>query len=256
MCLKKNLNLIYKKLVGKMNKQRWISYLKEYPQLFYEWIKLLVIIFVGVWKLLRLPGPRIAFFGGTRLQKDNVYFNYAQDLARKLVEMDISIITGGGPGIMEAGNCGAAQGSKKGSIRSLAIGIKGLISEELINNCAQDSISVHSFAIRKWLLINYSCGFVVFPGGFGTLDEMAEVLNLIETYKIKRVPVILFGREYWEPLVFWMKKYALDRGFIDESELNIISITDDMEEVFSILLERTSLNKNKNIDKQKPTKSI
>lgn len=234
-----------------MNKGRWLNYLKEYPQLLYEWLKILVLLFVGIWKVLRLPGPRIVFFGGARLHKDDPYFNHAQDLAKRLVEMDISIITGGGPGIMEAGNCGAAQGCKKGSIRSLAIGITGLRPEQPINDCAQDSVSFDSFFVRKWLLINYSSGFVVFPGGFGTLDEMAEVLNLIETYKIKRVPVILFGKEYWEPLVLWMTDCALNRGLIDQKELNIITVTDDMEEVLCILLKHCNINIDE-IDKQKP----
>ena len=105
------------------------------------------------------------------------------------------------------------------------------------------------------MLINYSSGFVVFPGGFGTLDEMAAVLNLIETYKIKRVPVILFGREYWAPFVEWLNN-ASERGLIDQQEFNIITATDDMEEVFCILLKHCSTKKNEEIDKQKPTKSI
>ncbi|MDR3646916.1 MAG: TIGR00730 family Rossman fold protein [Candidatus Babeliales bacterium] len=239
-----------------MKANRFIRYLKEYPQLFWEWLKILGLLFIGIWKVLRLPGPRVVFFGGARWHKEDAYFKHAQDLAQKLVEMDISIITGGGPGIMEAGNCGAAQGCKKGEIRSLAIGITGLKPEEPINHCAQDAVSFDSFFVRKWLLINYSSGFVVFPGGFGTLDEMAEVLNLIETYKIKRVPVILFGKEYWSPLVEWLANYALARGLINQQELEIITVTDDMEEVFCILAKHCTINKNEEIDKQKPSKSI
>jgi len=239
-----------------MNKQRFKDYLKEYPKVLYEWLKIFLFLIIGLWKVLRLNKPRVTFFGGAMLKKDDPYYDLAKNLAQKLVDNNISIITGGGPGIMEAANCGAQESSnKKLKFKTLAIGIRGLKLQEKLNICAQDSISFDSFFVRKWLLINYSSAFLVFPGGYGTLDELAEVLNLIDTYKIEHVPVILFGKSFWEPIMKWITETSFKHGLINREELKIFTLTDDMEEVFCILLEHCK-GGTKEISKQKPQGKI
>ena len=144
----------------------------------------------------------------------------------------MSVITGGGPGIMEAANCGAYASSVRTSgVRSIGIEVDGLQSEQ-INHCADQIIMVEEFAIRKWLLIHYSSAFVVFPGGCGTLDELFEVTTLIETGFLEKTPIILFGKEYWQTIIDW-EINAFKLGLMLEKDLKPFFVTDDYNEAFN-----------------------
>lgn len=147
----------------------------------------------GVWKIKEIKTPIISIFGGSRFSTDAEYAKQAHILAKKIVEEDISVMTGGGPGIMEAASCGAIAIGKNNAV-SIGIGVKEL--GEKVNPCVQHYFELETFSARKWLLTHYSVAFVVFPGGFGTLDELAEVLTLIQTKQLPPVPIVLIGHEY------------------------------------------------------------
>ncbi len=136
---------------------------------------------------------------------------------------------------MEAANCGAQ--SAKSSAANLGITVRGLNREDLKNTCSKDIIVMEFFFARKWLLINYSTAFVVFPGGFGTMDEFSQVITLIQTRKIKRVPVILFGVDYWKHIMLWLKESALPNNLISQADLDLVTVSDDVEKVFTVLNE-------------------
>lgn len=183
----------------------------------------------GVWHLSHLPGPRVSIFGGARLPLDHQYADDARRLARLLVEGGTSVITGGGGGIMEAANCGAA--IEQGTARSIGIGVTGL-QDEMRNECSQDYLLMRDFAARKWLLTRYSRAFVVFPGGCGTLDELGEILTLMQTKKMERAPIVLFGTEYWAFLWQWLKESAVPLGLVPEDNVDLMCLTDDVDIAF------------------------
>lgn len=155
------------------------------------------------------------------------YAKKAQELGQRFIDADISILTGGGPGIMEAASCHI---SYTGKAKSIGIGVKDL--EERPNVCATEYFELEYFFARKWLLTEFSSAFVIFPGGFGTLDEMAGVLTLIQTKKLKRVPVVLIGKEYWKPFMQWIQQEAIAHGAIRVDELEFFYVTDDLDAAF------------------------
>lgn len=187
----------------------------------------------GIWKITKVKGPIVSIFGGSRFPIDDPYAKQAHMLAHKFVSSNINIMTGGGPGIMEAASCGAVHGKKSTSI---GIGVTEL--RETKNPCVKEYFEVNYFSTRKWLLTHYSIAFVVFPGGFGTLDELAEVLTLIQTKKLPMVPIILIGQEYWESFMIWLTQEALGHGVVTEEHLKLFTITDDLDEAFC-LVEKT-----------------
>lgn len=206
-------------------------------------IKTMFQLMKGIWKISRLPGPTVSIFGGSRLQGTSIYAPQAHDLAVLLVQHDISVLTGGGPGIMEAANCGAFHAeTKKTTARSIGITVRGL-EEVPFNFCAQEKIIVDYFFVRKWLLIYYSVAFAIFPGGFGTLDELGEVITLMQTKKIKGVPIVLIGKNYWQPFLNWLRDYALKEGLILEADLKMIQATDDIDEALRLLKEHCDVCK-------------
>lgn len=183
----------------------------------------------GVFKISKLKRPMITIFGGSQLRNNDFYFTKAYELAALFVEHDISILTGGGPGIMEAANCGAT--SKKGMvIKSIGIGVEGLAEKP--NICAQEYFVLHYFFARKWLLTRFSKGFVAFPGGFGTLDELFEIMVLIQTEKMRPFPIVLFGVSYWNPLIKWLQEKPLKGGLLHIKNLDFLMITDDVQQAF------------------------
>ena len=202
----------------------------------------------GMWKLTSLPQPAITFFGGARVPKDCIHTKRAFKLAQKLTEGGFSIITGGGPGIMEAANRGAYEVAKKLGVKkwkrptSLGISLTSF-SRESLNPFVHDKILMKHFFSRKWLLVRYSVGFVVFPGGFGTLDEFFEVLTLEQTSKMPKMPIILMDKSYWEPIVFWMKKRALANGLIAKKDLELIHITSSVDEAAQIIAKHCDYEK-------------
>jgi len=178
----------------------------------------------GMWRIGGLTPPFVSIFGGARLKQTDYYALTAHELAQQLVDANISVLTGGGPGIMEAANCGAIYG-KRGTGRSIGIGVRDL--NEPRNICVQEFIMMNQFWARKWLLTRYSSAFIVFPGGFGTLDELGEVLTLLQTNKLPPVPIILVGVEFWKPLMQWSLE-ALHHGLVNQREINLFVMTDDM----------------------------
>lgn len=188
-------------------------------------------LFYGIWKLSKLNRPLVSIFGSSKLPGDNKYSQFARDLASRLVDANVSVVTGGGPGIMEAANCGA---QKKGDgVRSIGIGVKGLEGGKL-NPCVEDYMIMHYYFPRKWLLTRYSMAFVIFPGGVGTLEELTELMTLIQTDKRERVPIVLVGKDFWSDILRWMNK-ALDQELLFQSDLDNLTITDDIEEAFEVV---------------------
>lgn len=187
----------------------------------------------GVWKLSKLNPPVVSIFGGAKLGQDHPYAVKARLLAEKLIEHDISVITGGGPGIMEAANCGASKVKSDTGARSIGITVSSLIREGN-NPCTDEMIVTQYFFSRKWLLIRYSNAFTVFPGGFGTLDELFQILTLMQTNRLKRVTVILFDTGYWQPMMEWVNK-AVEEGLMLKEDADLICVTDDIQYALGIL---------------------
>ena len=171
-------------------------------------------------------GNAVTIFGSARVQPNNPYYKKAEYLAHRLAEEGFSVITGGGPGIMEAGNRGAAEAGGK----SVGMNIH-LPFEQKPNPYANINIEYNYFFIRKVMFVKYAMAYVVLPGGFGTLDELFEALTLIQTRRIKSFPVILMGSEFWQGIIDWLKSTVLREGNISQDDLAIIEIIDDPEEV-------------------------
>jgi uncharacterized protein (TIGR00730 family) len=174
----------------------------------------------------------VSIFGSARTPQDNKYYGLARDLASKLGAEGFAVITGGGPGIMEAAN----EGAKLAGAPSIGLNIE-LAMEQRINPYVTKSVAFQHFFTRKVMLSFSSQAYIYFPGGYGTLDEMFEIITLIQTKKIQDdIPVILFGKDYWEPLCKWMKSSLLDEHqTIDPSDLSIWTLTDDIDEVIQIV---------------------
>jgi len=186
----------------------------------------------GAWRVSRLPKPMVSIFGGAKLRQEDVYFAQAHTFAGRLAEANISVLTGGGPGAMQAASCGAYH-AQLGNGESIGISVKDL--GEAKNPCTHHFLELDYFFARKWLLTRYSSAFVVFPGGYGTLDELAEVLTLIQTKKLKPVPIVLVGREYWGPFVDWLCDETLKHGLISQEAMKMFTLTDDLDQVFHII---------------------
>ena len=215
--------------------KEWIRYL----QLLGHFLRVSFHLVSGIGKISKLPQPIVTIFGGTHLGPESKYINQARIMGHKLVENGISVITGGGPGIMEAAGCGASEfdenqkAKKIGVIRTIGITVKNL--NDMSDKCVKNFIITDYFFVRKWLLVHYSIAFVVFPGGYGTLDELFEVLTQIQTKNLSKLPVILIGSEYWSPLVKWIKEYPLANGLITAEHLEYFTVTDDIEYALDLI---------------------
>lgn len=186
----------------------------------------------GFEKLSRI-GPCVSIFGSARTKPDNKYYIMAEEIAAKLVRHGYGVITGGGPGIMEAGNKGAhSEGGK-------SVGLNIELPFEQFNNIYIDSdkmINFDYFFVRKVMFIKYAQGFVVMPGGFGTLDELFEAITLIQTRKIGRFPIILVGRAYWQGLMDWIKNIMLtEESNISPEDLQLVNIVDTPTEAVKVI---------------------
>jgi hypothetical protein len=168
----------------------------------------------------------VTIFGSARVAPDDPYYQKTEKLARRLAEKGFSVITGGGPGIMEAANKGAAEAGGK----SVGMNIR-LPFEQKPNVYANISIDYKYFFIRKVMFVKYAVAYVIMPGGFGTMDELFEALTLIQTRRIKSFPVILMGSEYWKGLLDWIKNTMIRDGMILPEDLDFIEIIDDPDEV-------------------------
>ncbi len=189
----------------------------------------------GSYKLLQLAQPIVAIFGGKGAYESGKYARWAEEVGQRCVEQNMSVITGGGPGIMEAANCGAYKASrdkKRWTRWTLGIGVSG-VDVDFHNPCAP-MVTVDYFFVRKWLLTRYACGFILFPGGIGTMDEFFEVLNLTKLGKMRRVPIVLVGSSYWKDLIGWYK-HAFESEFITLAPQNSFVVTDDLEQAVKII---------------------
>lgn len=198
---------------------------------FFSFVKSAYYASYGAWRLSLLPAPRVTIFGGSKIAQDHPYALQAMQLAQKCADAGLSVLTGGGPGIMQAANCGAVKNGQK--TRSMGIGVKGL-DEDFINQCVKEVIFVDNFFTRKWLLTSYSDAFAVLPGGFGTLDEMATISTLMQTAQRKRSPIVMIGVVYWRPLLQWIEQ-ATQEGLLKEKDTDLITVTDDLDEAFAVL---------------------
>ena len=174
--------------------------------------------------------PAVVFYGSARVKEGNKYYEAARELAKKLVKKGFSIITGGGPGIMEAGN----RGAKEGGGKSIGLNIS-LPMEQKPNPYATTVLNFRYFFVRKTMFNKYASAYVLFPGGYGTLDELTETLVLIQTKKLKPFPILLYGSEYWNGLVNWIKDTVLEGGYIDKEDFELFKISDDLDEIVKII---------------------
>lgn len=184
----------------------------------------------GMMRMSRYTPPFVSIFGSARLKQSDFYALKAHEVAQRLVDANVSVLTGGGAGIMEAANCGAIY-SHRGKGRSIGIGVRNL--DEKPNICVQDFIQLNQFWARKWLLTHYSSAFIIFPGGFGTLDELFEILTLMQMHRTPQAPIVLVGTEYWKPFIEWCVQEALTHGAVSTKEIDLFFVTDNIDEVFN-----------------------
>jgi uncharacterized protein (TIGR00730 family) len=206
-----------------------ITFIKEDPWRIFR----IMAEFVDSFEALSQVGPGVTVFGSARMPPSDPYYRHAVDLAKALAKHNLAIITGGGPGIMEAANKGAHQAKGK----SVGLNIE-LPHEQKGNRYANVPIHFHYFFSRKVCFVKYSVAFVFMPGGFGTLDELFEVLTLVQTQRIPRFPLICFGRKHWTGLFRWMKSRLEEKtDYISPGDLDLVTITDDVQEAADIILD-------------------
>jgi uncharacterized protein (TIGR00730 family) len=184
----------------------------------------------GFDSLSSIKGPAVSFFGSARTKPDDHYYELTTKIAAELVNNDYTVITGGGPGIMEAANKGAAETGGN----SVGLNIN-LPFEQEPNIFTNMPLSFKYFFVRKVMFIKYALAFICMPGGFGTLDEAFEALTLIQTKRIKPFPVILVGSEYWSGLIDWMKEKMLAADKVDNEDMVIFNVMDDPVEIVSYI---------------------
>ncbi len=186
--------------------------------------------FVEGFEHLADVGPAVSVFGSARTDPEHDNYRQAIYLGNLLAKNDVTVITGGGPGIMEAAN----RGAKEAGGRSIGLNIT-LPLEQKPNDYATELVSFKYFFVRKVMLIKYARAFVVFPGGFGTMDEMFEAITLIQTHKMKPFPIILYGSHFWRNLSNWFSDELLSAGLIAEKDLDLFQICDDVEEIVALV---------------------
>lgn len=183
--------------------------------------------FVEGYEKMAKIGPCVSIFGSARTQPDSPYYKMAEEIAHKLTQIGFGVITGGGPGIMEAANKGARNGKGK----SVGIGIKLPFETGLNKFVDYDySINFDYFFARKVMFVKYAQGFIVLPGGMGTMDELFEALTLIQTQKTGRFPIVLVGTAFWSGLIDWMKETVLKEGNISEHDFDLYRLVDTADE--------------------------
>src|SRR5688572_18087496 len=204
------------------------GFLKEDPWRIFR----IMAEFVDSFETMSQVGPAVTIFGSARTPPTNPYYQTAVAVARALAKQNLAVITGGGPGIMEAANRGAAEAKGK----SVGLNIE-LPFEQKGNKYANVPINFHYFFSRKVCFVKYSIAYVFMPGGFGTLDEFYEVLTLVQTRRITRFPLILYGRNYWTGLCKWMRATLEKNSYISAGDLDLVQIVDTPEEAIQIVLE-------------------
>ena len=170
--------------------------------------------------------PAVTIYGSARIKEDDKLYAQTEEIAHRLGQIGFSIITGGGPGVMEAANKGATEAG----VTSVGLHID-LPQEQGCNPYVTKVITFSHFFARKVMLVKYATAFIIMPGGMGTLDELTEVLTLMQTHKIKPFPVVLFDSTYWEGFLDWLRSFALTRGFISEEDFDLLRVCDHPDEV-------------------------
>ena len=189
--------------------------------------------YMGFQALERIDRPAVSMFGSARIREGSTEYEYARATARLFAEAGWAVITGGGPGTMEAAN----RGCKEGGGLSVGFNIE-LPHEQHVNPYLDISLTFHHFYARKVMFVKPAQGFVVFPGGFGTNDELFEALTLIQTGKVLHFPVVLFDSEFWAPMLDWCRSRLLPRATIDASDLELLTVTDEPAEALRCVLDR------------------
>ncbi len=192
--------------------------------------------FVDGFEVLPHYYPAVTLFGSTRVKPDHPYYQKAEEVARLLVKEGFSVLTGGGPGIMEAANKGAAEAGGN----SIGLNIK-LPMEQHPNPYSNIKLEFRYFFVRKVMMVKYAVAFVCFPGGFGTMDELFEAVTLVQTHKIRPVPVVIVGSEYWAGLFEWLKKRVLEEGMISPEDMDIVQLLDEPTEIVRFIKDRAIL---------------
>ena len=177
-------------------------------------------------------GSAVAVFGSARTKPDEPAFAQAEEVGRRLVEAGFAVVTGGGPGAMEAANKGASEAGGT----SVGLGIE-LPFESGLNDWVDVGINFRYFFVRKTMFVKYAQGYVVLPGGVGTLDELFEAMTLVQTQKVTQFPIVLLGTAYWSGLLEWMRGTLLEQGKIKQSDLDMLILTDDVEEAVRLMVQ-------------------
>jgi uncharacterized protein (TIGR00730 family) len=188
--------------------------------------------FVAGFDTLAKIGPAVTVFGSARVPPDTAQYRSAEETARRLVDAGFAVITGGGPGIMEAAN----RGAKLAGGASIGCNIE-LPFEQGMNAYVDIAVNFRYFFVRKTMFVKYAEAFIIFPGGFGTLDELFEALTLIQTGKVRDFPVILFGSGYWKGLLDWIRETMLAEGKISAEDLDLLVVTDSPEEAVRVIVD-------------------
>jgi uncharacterized protein (TIGR00730 family) len=186
--------------------------------------------FVEGFEVLSEIGKAVSIFGSSRIKPDNKYYKLTEETAYLLAKEGYAIITGSGPGVMEAAN----KGAKRAGGRSVGLNIQ-LPSEQKPNKYVDTLLDFRYFFVRKVIFVKYAKAFVIMPGGYGTLDEFTEAINLIQTERIPGFPVVLFGSEYWKGMLDWLKDKVLKNGNISRGDLDIFTVVDEPKEVVAAI---------------------
>ena len=187
--------------------------------------------FVEGFERLANVSPAVSLFGSARFPSDHPWSLFAEQLAYQLSEQGFSVITGGGPGIMQAANKGAHAG------RSLSVGLNIHLPHEQRENSYQNlELHFQHFFVRKVMFVKYACAYLVLPGGFGTLDELGEILVLMQTRKLPKAPIILVGKDFWNGLLTWFKETLVTEQVIDREDLDLMLVSDDSVEILEYIL--------------------
>lgn len=203
--------------------------------------------FIRGFRALHFTGPCVTVFGSARFNDGSSHYELARTMGRRIAEADFAVMTGGGPGIMEGANRGAREAGGK----SIGCNIE-LPMEQYPNPYLDKFVEFRYFFVRKVMLVKYSCAFVVLPGGFGTLDEVFETLVLIQTGKIQNFPIVLMGRDYWQPIVDYVRNDLVREGAISQEDLDLVTFTDDPNEAMEAIVEAKAQHAGEFAKKRKP----
>lgn len=209
-----------------------IRVIKAYFYLTSYFLRLFFYLLYGIIKLSRMKQAPITILGGSRLPQDSSYREQAQLIAQNLTHEEIPVLVGGSSSYLETW-CHQPHEHKHTIESVMAINVKSTQDQAI--SCIHNDMVLTHFSARKWILMSYSSGFIVFPGGIGTLSELTQLLTLIQTEKRRKAPIVLIGVAYWQPLLEWLKNYTLTENLIKAEHLELFSVTDSLAEAVAII---------------------